>query len=325
MDTCRLTAGSACLCAAILAAPAAWTQGFPSRPLEIVVLTGPGGGNDRVARIVAEIFAREKILNQQPTVSNKVGGAGTVAFNYMKSRRGDPHVVISGIGSTFLAASLRPEYGISLDDITPVALLALDPQAVIVSAESPYRTFRDLIEAAKREPGSLVASYGSAIGTGRQLLWMIERETGTKFKAVSFKSGADALTSVMGGHTHLSTENIAEAMSAVEAKKLRVLAISSLQRLAVVADTPTMRELGYDLNFGAVRSFAMPPGVTREAVDRMEAAFERLYHSAAWKAHAAASYYENVWMGSAAFTQFLVQRREMTQEFMRAIGVAPKP
>jgi putative tricarboxylic transport membrane protein len=302
----------------------ALAQPYPSRPLEIVVHTGPGAGNDRVARIFVDIVQREKLVNQPLTVVNKVGGLGTVAFNYMKSKRGDPHVILSGVGSTLVAATLRPEFDVHLNQFTPLAMLARDPQAVMVNADSPYRTFKDLIEAAKREPNSLVGSYGTPTAGGRMLLWMIERETGARFKPVSLKSGAEAIISVMGGHTHLATENVSEGIGAVESKKIRVLAVTAGQRLSAVPDAPTLKELGYNIHFGAARGFAMPAGVPEEALKHMEGVLERVYHSPGWKAHAQQSLYENVWMGSAEFGRYLVVRRAQAQEFLKAIGAIPK-
>lgn len=303
--------------AASTSAPA---QSFPSKPLELVAHSAAGAGNDRVARILAEILVREKFVNQSVSVSNRTGGAGTVAYNYIKSKRGDPHVILTGVSNTLLGATLRPEFNVSLDQFTLLAMVALDPQAVIVAVDSPYRTFKDLIDAAKREPNSLVASIGSPASAGRMLLWSIEQETGTRFKVVSMKGGADAIISVMGGHTHFSTENISEGMAALEARKLRVLAVSTAQRMAVVPDTPTLKELGYNIHVGSARGFAMPAGVPKEAAAHMESILERVYHSASWKAHAQASYYENVWMGSAEFTQYFNQRQEWVRNFLRSIG-----
>lgn len=307
-------------CAACALASHTPAQSFPSRPLELVAHSAPGAGNDRVARILAEILVRDQFVNQPVSVTNRTGGAGTVAYNYIKSKRGEPHIILTGVSNTLLGASLRPEFNVSLDQFTLLAMVARDPQAVIVSADSPYRTFKDLIAAAKREPNSLVASIGSPASAGRMLLWSIEQETGTKFKVVSMKGGADAIISVMGGHTHFSTENISEGISALEAKKLRVLAVSTAQRMAVVPDTPTLKELGYNIHIGSARGFAMPAGVPKEAAAHMEAVLERVYHSAAWKAHAQASHYENVWMGSAEFTQYFNQRQEWVRNFLRSIG-----
>src|SRR5688572_7583215 len=311
--------------AVVFAGLPALAQPYPSRPLEIVVHTGPGAGNDRVARIFADILQREKLVGQPLTVVNKVGGLGTVAFNYIKAKRGDPHVILSGVGSTLVAATLRPEFGISLDQVTPLAMLARDPQAVMVSGDSPWKTFKELIDAAKREPGKLVGSFGTPTAGGRTLLWMIERETGARFNPVSLKSGAEAIISVMGGHTHLSTENVSEGIAAVESGKIRVLAVTSGQRMPQVPGAPTLKELGYDIHMGAARGFAMPAAVPREAVEHMERVLERVYHSGGWKAHAQQSLYENVWMGSAEFSKYLLVRRAQAQEFLTAIGALPKP
>ena len=295
-------------------------QNFPSRPLELVIHTGPGAGADRIARLISEILTREKLITQPIVVTNRTGGAGTVAYNYMKTKRGDPHVILASVGSTIISASLRPEFNVSLDNFTMVARLAQDPQAVIVSADSPWRSFKELIDTAKREPVALVASIGSPTSSGRMMLWSIEQETGARFKAVSMKSGAEALVAVMGGHTQLSTENVSEGMPAIQAKKLRVLAVSTNKRMAAIPDTPTLRELGYNIHIGSVRGMAMPAGVPKEAVEHMEAALYRVYQSRTWQEHATSHYYENSWMGSAEFTKYMLGRREWVREFLKSIG-----
>jgi tripartite-type tricarboxylate transporter receptor subunit TctC len=129
----------------------------------------------------------------------------------------------------------------------------------------------------------------------------------------------------MGGHTTFTTENISEGYAAVESKKLRVLAVSSLQRLPVVPDAPTLRELGYNIHVGTGRGFAMPAGVPKEAVAHMAQVLERVYKSPAWKEHAERNMYESIWMGSAEYAKHLAQRRALHQEFLQAIGLLAKP
>lgn len=314
-----------CLLGAAAAAATAHAQPFPSRPIEFVVHTSAGGGTDIVARVVAEILTREKLVNQPINVMNRAGGAGAIAYTYFKGKRGDPHTIMTVASMTLLVQTSRPEMAMGLDHFTLLAFLAQDPQAVMVAADSPYKTLKDLVEAGRREPNSLAASVASPGGTARMLLWMIERETGARYKMVSFKSGADAILPVMGGHTQFTTENISEGHGAVEGKKLRVLAVSSVQRLAAAPDAPTLKELGYDIHIGTGRGFAMPADVPKEAAARMEANLQRVYNSAAWKEHAERSLYENIWMGSAEYTKHLAQRRGLVLEFLQSIGIAPKP
>src|SRR6185503_6254498 len=109
---------------------------------------------------------------------------------------------------------------------TPLAFFVLDPQTVAVPASSKFATFKDLIDAARREPDAIAAAIASAGGTGRLLLYQIERATGARFKFVAFKSGADAALAVLGGHVPFTTENLSEMFPQVEAKKMRVLAVT---------------------------------------------------------------------------------------------------
>jgi len=311
--------------AVALAAPAALAQSFPSKPIELVVHTSPGGGTDLIARLVADILVKEKLVNQPVNVINRVGGGGAIAYTYIKSKRGDPHVIMSVATLAMLNQVVRPELGLGLENYTPLAFLAQDPQAVMVLAESPFKTLKDLIDTATREPNSLVASIASPGGTARMLIWLLERETGARVKVVSNKSGSDAILQVMGGHTHFSPENIAEGYAAVESKTLRVLAVSSLTRLPVVPDTPTLKELGYDIHIGTGRGFAMPAGVPKEAAAHMEAVLQRVYNSPVWKEHAARNFYENIWLGSADYAKHLAERSIQVREFQQAIGLLAKP
>ncbi len=301
------------------------SQGFPSRPMEIVVHTSAGGGTDILARVVSDILTRNKWITQPITVSNRTGGGGAIAYTYIKNKRGDPHAVMAVASLTLLTVGLRPDLQLGPEHYTPIAFLAQDPQAVMVSVDAPYKTFKEFIEAAKRDPGALTASITSPGGSGQLLVWLIERETGAKFKTVSFKGGSEAIMQVMGGHTHFTTENISEAVSAVEAKKLRVLAVSSGQRLSVVPDVPTLKELGYNIHMGTGRGFAMAAGVPKEAAAHFEAQLEKVYNSPAWKEHTAKHLWENMWMGSTEYAKHLAYRRTQQLAFMQSIGLAPKP
>jgi putative tricarboxylic transport membrane protein len=303
---------------------AAHAQNFPAKPLELVVHTSPGGGTDVFARAVADIITKERLLPQPVTVSNRSGGSGAVAYNYIKSKRGDPHVVLTVASGTFLTAAARPEQGYGLEHFTPLAFLAMDAQSVAVNAESKYHSVQELIDAGKREPSQIAASVASATGTGRLLLFLMERETGAKFKFVPFKSGADAAMSVLGGHVPFTTENLSEMFPQVEAKKMRVLAVTGEKRLSAVPDTPTLKELGYNIVVGTGRGFALPAGVPKEAVAVMENVMRRVHASPLWRDFAARMMYEDTYMNSADFGQYLVVKRAEMVDFLHSVGLMQK-
>ncbi|MCC7485701.1 MAG: tripartite tricarboxylate transporter substrate binding protein [Burkholderiales bacterium] len=317
-------AGVAALTAALLAG-ALHAQSFPSRPIEFNVHTSPGGGTDLFARTVTEILIKEKAFTQPIIVSNRPGGSGAIAFNHVKSRRGDPHVVLTMATGSFLTATVRKELDLGLEHFTPLASFAVDPQVIAVGAESKFRTARDLIDIGRKEPNSVIASITSATGTARLFLYVLEKETGAKFRFVSFKSGSEATTAVAGGHTQFTPENLSEMLGLVEGKKLRVLAVTGEKRLPAVPDAPTLKELGYNIVIGTGRGFVMPAGVPKEALAAMEAALKRAYDSAAWKDFAKRNNFEDNYLGAADWGKSLARQQALMVEFLAHISTPQKP
>jgi len=296
-------------------------QTFPSRPVELVVHTAAGGGGDIFARTVAEIIAKEKLLPQPLVVSNKGGGGGAIAFNYVAGRRGDPYVLLAVPSTVLLTAPIRSGLDIGLDKFTPLGSLALDPNALAVRADSPYATLGDMVEAAKREPNSIVIAFGSIGGTGHYFAYQLEKATGARFRTVSMK-GAQAVLSVLGGHVHATTENLSEVMGQVEAKKMRVIGVPVPQRIAAAPSIPTLREQGYDIRSGVRRGFAAPAGIPKEAAAVLEAMLEKVHQSAEWKAHAARNLLDDTYLNGAGFSRFLAERQPEMAQFMRDAGLA---
>ena len=310
---------------AVFAAPAVQGQPYPSRPIEFVVHVTPGGGTDVFARLVTEIMAREKIVTQPLVVVNRPGGSGTIAFTYVKSKRGSPYTVLTMATGSFLAATARTDLDLGLKHFTPLAFFASDPQGVMVNVDSKYKTYKDLIADAKANPDAIACSVASAQGTGRQMLWLVERETGTRFKFVAFTSGSAAVLSVLGGHVQFSTENVSEAWAHIEAKKMRVLAVSSEKRMPALPDVPTMLELGSKITIGTGRGFVMPAAVPKNDAAAMEALLAKVHKSALWKDYAQKNMYEERWMGSAEFARYLEVVTKEQEEFVKAVGTTAKP
>jgi putative tricarboxylic transport membrane protein len=310
---------------AVVYAAAAPAQSYPSRTVEFVVHVNPGGGTDVFARLVTEIMTREKMVSQPLVVQSRTGGAGVVAFTYAKGKRGDPHTVLTIATGSFLTAAARSDLDLGLEHFTPLAFFARDPQGIIVNADSKYRTLKDLIDDAKGQPDSIVCAVTSATGTGRMTLWRLERETGTRFKFVTFKAGSEAVVSVLGGHVPFTTENVSEAWAHIQAKTMRVLAVTTEQRMPALPDVPTLTELGYKVQIGTGRGFVMPAGVPKEAVATMEALLEKVHKSALWRDYAVNNLYEDRWMGSVEFARYLAEQRVAQREFVDAIGLGKKP
>jgi putative tricarboxylic transport membrane protein len=309
------------LCAVAVVAGSAQAQSFPSRPIEFIAQSSAGGGTDLFSRAITEMLTKQKAFSQPLTNANRVGAGGVVAYNFIKTKRGDPHFIMAIATGGVLNSASRPDLDLPLDIFTPLAMFATDPQVVALRAESKFKTFKELIEAAKKEPGTVPVGITGATGTARLAFFIIERETGAKFKYVSFKGGGEAVLATLGGHVEVTGENMSEMLPLVEAKKMRVLAVTGERRFKQAPDIPTAKELGYNIICATGRGFSMPAGVPKEAAAAMEAALKRVYDSKEYEEYSYRNMFDNKYLNGAEFGHYLVENRAVHEAFLRAIGV----
>jgi putative tricarboxylic transport membrane protein len=298
-------------------------QSYPSRPIELVSSTGAGGGSDLVCRTVAEIIAKEKLLPQQVFVVNKPGGGGAVGQTYVAARRGDPYIFMLA-STNLVAAPIRTGLDIGVDKFQTLGAIGFDTNAISVAENSPYRTLKDLLAAARDKPKTISVGTTSPGGGAHSMMHRLEKLSGARFNIVSFKSGAETVTAVMGGHIQVTAENLGEVLGQVELKKLRLLGIPSTKRIAGLPNVPTLKEQGFDVQAGALRAFVAPAGIPREAAKVLEDTLAKVHKSAAWREYMARNMYEDVYMNGEEFSKWLAaQHVEMTQ-FLTETGLALK-
>jgi putative tricarboxylic transport membrane protein len=302
-----------------LGSSSAHAQAYPSKTIEWISHTSAGSGTDLWNRNVSLLLEKEKILNVPFIHSNRVGGNGIIAYQYLKTKKGDPHVIIAMAVSTILTMSILPDTGLGLDSVTPLIRMAQDPQVVAVRTESKFKTYKELVTAAR--DGSVVAGITGPTGSGRIALYRIERDTGAKFKYVTFKGGGDAVLATLGGHVEVTTENLSEMLPLVEGGKMRLLAVTGERRFKQAPDVPTLKELGYNTVVATGRGFGMPPGVPRDAAATMERALKRVYDSQAYKDYADRNMFEDAYLNSADFAKALVVQRAEQLEFLKGVGI----
>jgi putative tricarboxylic transport membrane protein len=298
-------------------------QSYPSKPIELVSSTGAGGGSDLVCRIVAEIITKEKLLPQPVYVVNKPGGGGAIGQTHVSTRRGDPYVFMLA-ATNLVAAPIRTGLDIGLDKFQPLGAIGFDLNAISVAEVSPYRTLKDLIAAAREKPGTISVGTTSPGGGAHAMMHRLQKLTGARFNIVSFKSGAETVTGVMGGHLHATAENLGEVLQAVETKKVRLLAIPSTRRLSALPNVPTLKEQGFDIEAGAMRGFVSPAGVSRDITKRLEDTLAHVHKSAAWKDYMAKNMYEDVYMNGEEFGRWLAAQQSEMLQFLTDIGLAHK-
>ena len=153
-------------------------------------------------------------------------------------------------------------------------------------------------------------------------VYTLEKLSGARFNVVVMKSGAEAVTAVLGGHVHWNTGQLCDAMPHVEAGKMRILAVASQQRLASLAAIPTMKEQGLDMHVAAGRSFAAPAAIPKDAAAFLESLFERVYKSTGWQDYMARNLMEPVYMNGAEYGRYLAARQPEFTQFITEMGLA---
>lgn len=226
----------------------AHAQAFPSRPIKLVVPFPPGGTGDIQARLVAEHMA--KALGQAVVVENRAGGGTVIGTAQVANAPADGYTLLLVANSFVINAKLRgnalPYKG--LKAFEPVACLTSSPQMVAVNSASPYRTFKEWLDAARAKPNTIsYATLGPATAqhiAGEMLL----RAGGIRMTYVPYPGGAAAVGSVVAGHVDTVIANVSEVQPFVESGKLRALAVTTAQRLDAVKQVPTVAETlpGYE-------------------------------------------------------------------------------
>lgn len=278
----RSVLGLGVLVAVLLGGVPALGQAFPARPIEFVVPFGAGGGSDILARAIAKAMADDRILPVPLVVVNRPGGSGAVGWSYVLSKRGDPHFLATVSGS-FWTTPLVGLAPFTYKDFTPVAGLARDTFLYVVRNESTYRTIREIVEVSRRTP-ELISVGGSAVASDdRVATGLFQKAAGIRFNFIPFGGSGPALTALLGGHISSTWLNPGEGLEQIRAGKVRALAVTSPERLSVLPDVPTFKELGHDVIWEMFRGVVMAPGVPADALRVMAEAFARMCRGARWQ------------------------------------------
>jgi putative tricarboxylic transport membrane protein len=305
---------------AIMAVCLASAQEFkPSKQVETVVHTGPGGGSDLFARAIAELLQKERLISQRMQVVNKPGGGPAVAMSYLAEKKGDTNTVGFFTGVWVTNPLTTAEATVTIKDLTPVVRLALEPAVIAVKADSPYKNMKDFIEAAKKSPNQLRQSGGSITSRDNLMRMLIQKATGTQWTFISFPSGGERLSNLLGGHVQLMVIEPQEAGEQIRAGNLRVIASLTEKRLASLPNVPTIKEQGIDVPLiPQARGVVAPPAVPREVVQYWEGVFERFEKSPTWKQYLEQNQFEDGFLKGPALSKFFddltVQMREVLKE-----------
>ena len=298
----------------------AQAQWKPTKTLEVIVHTAPGGGNDLLARAVAQMLEKEKLLPVRMQVINKPGGNGAVAAAALSEKKGDPHT-LGFITSAWIANPLTTsEAKVTLQDLTPVANLLREPAMFAVRADSPYKTLKDFIDAARAKPGELKQSGGSVTARDNIIRQTLQSSTGTRWAFVSFQGGGERLAALLGGHVDMMVIEPQEAGEQIRAGKLRVLAQIAEKPLPAYPNVPTLKQAGFDVTATPqIRAVVAPPAMPKEALAYYEDLFLKLSQTASWKKYVEDYQLEDGYLNGADLGKSITQiEKDMRAQFVLA-------
>lgn len=299
----------------------------PQRNVDIVVNSGAGGSADRQARVAQKFL---QALPGMPSVSvtNRAGGAGLVALNFMAQHPADAHYL--GILSTgVLTNQITGLSTIRYQDITPLNILVREYIAVWTRTESSITSGRDLIARLKREPASVAFAFSTARGNQNHVvIGMFARAAGVDaklLKTVIYPSGGQGMTAALGGHVDVWVGTAGGALPYMAAGSIRVLGITAPQRQGgKFAAVPVFREQGVDATYYAWRGFLAPRGLTAAQLAYWDQVFARIAHSDEWKKELEENAWAEGFLGSAETRRHLDAEYEMLSRMLADLGVVAR-
>jgi tripartite-type tricarboxylate transporter receptor subunit TctC len=258
---------------------------YPSKPVTMIVPFPPGGVADIVGRPLAAQM--EKWLKQPVVVTNRTGAGGAVGMAAVAKSAPDGYTILMGLSSiSIFPVSDRimgrtPAY--EMKDFAPIALITADPTVLVVSADSPWKTLQEFVASAKAYPGKINYSSSGVYGTLHVAMEIFAHAAGIKLFHVPYQGGGPAVTALLGGQVHALASGPAAAIGQIKAGKMRALASWSTERLPLLPEIPTFKELGYDAEFYIWSGVFAPAATPAPVIDRLRIAVREAATSAEFK------------------------------------------
>lgn len=253
--------------AAVLAVGRA-TAAYPEKQVEYIIPFAAGGESDVAARLQAQVFATK--YQQEMIVVNKPGAGGALGWSQLNTLKGDGYTIMGTNVPHIVLQPLDPNTQYKTEDITPVYFFHYTPDAIVVAKDSPYKTYAELLAAAKAQPGKITFAGSAQYSANHMAHERFKRAAGVNTTYVPFKGTGDLIASVLG--QHVTAAMTYSTLAVQQREKMRLLAIASEKRSPLFPDVPTFREVGLGWSGGAYRGIAVPkstPEPVRKQVSDM--------------------------------------------------------
>ena len=299
-----------------LSATSSFAQ-FPDRQINYIIPFVPGGESDIAARLQGKVAV--KLAGKDFIVQNKAGAGGALAWGQLNSLPGDGYNVVGTNLPHLILQPLEGQVQYKTDDITNVFFFHYTPDALVVSADSPYKTYADLVTAAKADPGKITIAGSGTNSANHMAFQRLETQGKLKMTYVPFKGTGDLTSALLGKHVDAAMTYPTYAISNKE--KTRMLAVATHARLPQFPNTPTFKELGYDWVDGAYRGIAVPkstPEATRKQISDL---FLKINTDPEHRKQMQDSGYEQIDITYEKMPEFMKKRAAETMPLAKAMGL----
>lgn len=304
-----------------MASPA--VAAYPTKDLSIMAPAGAGGGWDSTARALQSAIQAESLSAFPVEVYNVEGAGGTIGLaQFVEQQGGNPEALMV-MGLVMLGAIRTNQSPVDLSQVTPLARLTGEYEAIAVKADSPYQTFDDLLAAFKADPTSISWGGGSAGGTDHILVGLIAKAAGVDPSGINYiahSGGGEALDSILSGAVSAGVSGASEFADQVEAGQMRLLAISADAPVEGI-DAPLITDFGLDVVLTNWRGIVGAPGLTPDQTAAAVAFVGQVHDSAAWQEALAANTWQDQFMAGDEFATYLGEQQITVEAVLRDIGL----
>jgi putative tricarboxylic transport membrane protein len=292
-------------------------------PLQIFVPSAPGGGWDQTARTMEQVLRAEKLITSAQ-ITNVAGAGGIVGLpQFINQWKGRPNALMVS-GMVMIGAIISNKSPVQLTQTTPIARLTGEFLALVVPADSPFKSAIDLVNALKADPAKVPVVGGVPGGTDHILMGMIAKTAGVqpaKVSWVSYQGGGQAMGALLGNQVAAGIAGYGEFAEQIKAGKLRLLAISADKRQPGI-DAPTLKEQGIDVELFNWRGVFAPPGVSNEQRANMVDLVERMANSGTWAEEVKKRDWTPILLTGDAYAKFIEEEKTRIEAILKDLGLA---
>jgi tripartite-type tricarboxylate transporter receptor subunit TctC len=321
MDRRSFVIGAATVAASGLA-PASAQDAYPARPVTFINPFPPGGAVDVVARPLAAVL--EPIVKQPVVIETKAGAAGAVGAQFGANAKPDGYTLLMHITSISGFAEVDKLFGRSPKftraDFIPIARFVADPMLIVVNDQQPYKNLKEFVDDAKKRPNGIVMSSSGLYGALHLPMALFNKAAGIELRHLPTAGGGPALTALLGNNSQVLCSSIAAASAQLKAGKLKALASFGGKRAASLPDVPTLKELGYDIEFYLWVGLFAPKGTPDQVITFWRDAAKKAAGDEAFKKATTNIGLEVEYMDQPAFKAFWDADAARVEAAVQAVG-----